>query len=143
FESNPLPVWVYDVETLMFLAVNNAAIHHYGYSREEFLAMTISDIRPSEDIPALLNTVAGLSGGADNTGKWKHRKRDGSIIDVEITSHTLEFAGRPARIVLAIDNTERKQAREALEVRAHQQAVVTEIGQLALAGGDLQRLFDQ
>jgi PAS domain S-box-containing protein len=143
FESNPLPLWVYDLKTLAFLAVNNEAIDQYGYSHEEFLAMTISDIRPPEDVPSLLNTVAKLSAGSDNNGKWRHRKRDGSVIDVEITSHTLRFAGRPARIVLAVDITERKQAREALEVRAHQQAVVAEIGQLALAVTELPTLMDK
>src|SRR5712691_771845 len=115
FDSNPLPLWVYDLETLSFLAVNNAAVHHYGYSSEEFLAMTVRDIRPSEDVPALLDTVAKLSEGLDNTGKWRHRKKDGSIIDVEITSHRLEFGGRLARIVLAVDITERERAEKALQ----------------------------
>src|SRR5713226_644884 len=115
FDSNPLPLWVYDLETLSFLAVNNAAVHHYGYSSEEFLAMTVRDIRPSEDVPALLDTVAKLSEGLDNTGKWRHRKKDGSIIDVEITSHRLEFGGRLARIVLAVDITERESAEKALQ----------------------------
>jgi len=114
FERNPLPVWVYDLETLAFLAVNDAAISHYGYSRAEFLAMTIGDIRPREDIPALHHTVAKLIGDLDNTGKWRHRKKDKSIIDVEITSHPLEFAGRPARIVLAFDITEQKRSDQAL-----------------------------
>src|SRR5712692_3106905 len=115
FDSNPLPLWVYDLETLSFLAVNNAAVHHYGYSSEEFLAMTVRDIRPSEDVPALLDTVTKLSEGLDNTGKWRHRKKDGSIIDVEITSHRLEFGGRLARIVLAVDITERERAEKALQ----------------------------
>jgi len=115
FDSNPLPLWVYDLETLSFLAVNNAAVQGYGYSSEEFLAMTIIDIRPPEDVPALLDTVARLSDGLDNTGKWRHRKKDGSIIDVEIASHTLDFTGRRARIVLAVDITERARAEKALQ----------------------------
>jgi two-component system, cell cycle sensor histidine kinase and response regulator CckA len=115
FDSNPSPLWVYDLESLGFLAVNSAAVQSYGYSREEFLAMTITDIRPPEDALALVDTVTRLNDGSDNTGKWRHRKKDGSIIDVEIASHALKFAGRPARIVLAIDITERKSAEEKLK----------------------------
>ncbi|MDQ3818402.1 MAG: PAS domain S-box protein, partial [Acidobacteriota bacterium] len=87
---------------------------HYGYSREEFLAMTIKDIRPPEDVPALLDTVARHSGGIDNVGNWRHVKKDGRIINVEITSHKLTFAGRPAQLVLVNDITERMRAELAL-----------------------------
>jgi PAS domain S-box-containing protein len=110
FERNPHPIWVYDLDTLAFLAVNPAAVLHYGYSREEFLAMTIRDIRPPEDIPALLNNVSKVSSGIDDSGSWRHRKKDGGIIDVGITSHQLIFAGRNAEIVLSNDITERKRA---------------------------------
>jgi PAS domain S-box-containing protein len=107
-------MWVYDLKTLAFLAVNDAAIVHYGYSREEFLGMTLKDIRPMEDIPALLAVVAKLSAGTNRSGQWRHRKKDGSLIEVEITSHGLYFAGRPAELVLVSDITERKRAEEAL-----------------------------
>ncbi len=108
FESNPHPMWVYDLETLTFLAVNDAAVRHYGYSRDEFLAMTLKDIRPSEDVPALVENVSRVTKGIDEAGVWRHRKKDGTIIDVEITTHTLTFAGRRAKIVLAHDVTERR-----------------------------------
>jgi PAS domain S-box-containing protein len=108
FESNPHPMWVYDLETLAFLAVNDAAVRHYGYSRDEFLAMTLKDIRPPEDVPALVENVSRVTEGLDEAGVWRHRKKDGMIIDVEITSHTLAFAGRRAEIVLAHDVTERR-----------------------------------
>ncbi len=114
FEANPLPMWVYDVESLEFLAVNNAAVNHYGFSREEFLAMTIKDIRPQEDVPTLLESLSNVTDGLKEAGTWRHLKKDGTIIDVETTPHTLDFAGRPARIVLAVDITERKRAEEAL-----------------------------
>src|SRR5712691_8881384 len=114
FESNPHPLWVYDVETLAFLAVNEAAIRHYGYSCEEFLHMTIKDIRLEEDVPALLENVSKVSGGLDKAGEWRHRKKDGSIIDVEIISHQLIFAGRRAELVLAHDVSEHKKADTAL-----------------------------
>src|ERR1051326_9574160 len=80
FENNPLPMWVYDLETLAFLAVNDAAVHHYGYSREEFLSMTIKDIRPSEDVPALLGNVLKVDRGMDEAGVWRHRRKDGTVI---------------------------------------------------------------
>jgi PAS domain S-box-containing protein len=96
FENNPNPMWVYDLETLAFLAVNNAAIRHYGYTREEFLAMTIKDIRPAEHVPLLLEEVKRVSQGLSAAGVWTHRKRDGSLIDVEITGHTLIFGTRQA-----------------------------------------------
>jgi PAS domain S-box-containing protein len=110
FEGNPQPMWVYDLETLSFLAVNEAAVQHYGYSREEFLALTIEEIRPTEDIPALHNVLETLSkrnGSGTRKYRWKHQKKDGTVIDVEITSHELAFAGRPARLVLASDVTDR------------------------------------
>jgi PAS domain S-box-containing protein len=114
FESNPHPMWVYDLETLRFLTVNDAAVRHYGYAREEFLSLTIKDIRPPEDVPRLLANVAGVTEGIDDAGVWRHLKKDGSVIHVEITSHTVAFAGRRAEIVLAHDVTERVRAEHAL-----------------------------
>lgn len=115
FENNPQPMWVYDLETLAFLAVNQAAINHYGYSKAEFLAMTIADIRPPEDIPVLQEKFASLlAKGYANSGLWRHQKKDGRIIDVEVTSNALTFLGRPARFVLVTDVTERQQAEKAL-----------------------------
>jgi diguanylate cyclase (GGDEF)-like protein/PAS domain S-box-containing protein len=114
FDSNPHPMWVYGEETLRFLAVNDAAVDRYRYSRDEFLAMTIKDIRPPEDVPALLENVAKNGDGIDRAGTWRHRTKDGSILDVEITSHALVFAGSRARLVLANDVTERKRAEEAV-----------------------------
>jgi PAS domain S-box-containing protein len=114
YKSNPHPMWIYDLETLAFLDVNDAAVQHYGYSQEEFLSMTIKDIRPSEDIPALLENISKVTKGLDIAGTWRHIKNDGTLIYVEIISHTLTFAGRRAEIVLAMDVTERKKAEEAL-----------------------------
>jgi len=114
FESNPLPMWIYDTETLSFLAVNDSAIARYGYSREEFLGMTIKDIRPSEDMPDLLEDISKTPSVLSETRVWRHRKKDGSIIDVEITSHDLPFGKGQTRLVLANDITERRRAEEAL-----------------------------
>ena len=110
FEANPHSMWAYDLESLRFLAVNNAAIAHYGYSREEFLAMTIRDIRPAEENPALLASVRTATEGFDEAGVWRHCKRDGTRIDVEISSHVIDFAGCRAEVVLASDVTERRRS---------------------------------
>lgn len=114
FDENPMPAWVFELQTLSFLAVNRAAIRHYGYSQEEFLKMTIKDIRPTEDIPALLERVSKLKEGVHSPGEWRHLKKDGTILDVEIASHPLTFGGRKAELVLANDITERKKAEEEL-----------------------------
>ena len=114
FESNPHPMWVYDLESLRFLTVNDAAMAHYGYSREEFLSMTIKDIRPAEDVEPLLEAVHDER-GVHTPVPWRHRLRDGRLIYVEISSHTLDYGGRRARIVLAHDITQRQLAQQALE----------------------------
>ncbi|MBA3713662.1 MAG: PAS domain S-box protein [Pyrinomonadaceae bacterium] len=122
FENNPQPMWVYAVDTHAFLDVNDAAIKHYGYTREEFLRMTILDIRPAEYIPALLKVTERRSRGLNHAGPWRHRKKDGSLIQVEIASHSIDLAGRPARLVLVTDITERQIVEEALRV-AEQRAI--------------------
>jgi PAS domain S-box-containing protein len=114
FESNPHAMWVYDLETLRFLAVNDAAVDHYGYSREEFLTMTIQDIRPAEDRRLLSAYLSSENTRLDHAGEWRHQKKDGSPINVEITSHRLDFGGHRAEFVLANDITERKRAEVAL-----------------------------
>ena len=114
FESNPHPVWVYDLETLAMIDVNEAAIRNYGYSRKEFLTLTIKDIRPAEDVGAVLESVAKSGTALDENRIWRHRRKDGSLLDVEVTSHPLVYAGRNARLVVSTDITIRKQAEEAL-----------------------------
>jgi PAS domain S-box-containing protein len=114
FERHPLPMWVLDPNTLRFLAVNDVASKHYGYSRDEFLAMSIWDIRPIEDIPRLEENLSRTAQQQERTGFWKHRKKDGTLIDVEIISHAVTFLDQPARLVLANDVTARKQAEAAL-----------------------------
>ena len=110
FEANPFPMWVYDLATLSFLEINDAAIAHYGYSREEFLSMTIADIRPPADRSRLLENVAQAAESIlHEAGVWKHQKKDGSIIDVEIRSHLFDYDGRNSRLVLAHDISEVKQ----------------------------------
>jgi PAS domain S-box-containing protein len=110
FEQSPTPMWVYDEETLAFLEVNEAAVEHYGYTREEFLAMHIRDIRPPEEVPRLLDVTTKRPPGRRYMGKWRHRLKSGAIIDVDISSSSLEFAGRPGVLVVALDITQQTKA---------------------------------
>jgi PAS domain S-box-containing protein len=107
FENNPQPMWVYALETMEFLAVNDAAVDHYGYSRQEFLRMTIRDIRPPDDLPALAASVGKDRDRFAKVGVWRHHKKDTTPIEVEITTHDILFDGRAARLVLINDITDR------------------------------------
>jgi diguanylate cyclase (GGDEF)-like protein/PAS domain S-box-containing protein len=111
FELNPLPMWVYDVETLRFTAVNDAAVKHYGHSREDFLAMKITQIRPPEDIPNVIRLVAGLEGRRGPV-VHRHRKADASTFEAEVTSFEFESNARSLRLVIAQDITERRKNEE-------------------------------
>ncbi len=112
FMNHPHPMWVYDLKTLAFLEVNDAAIEHYGYSRDEFLHLRISDIRPPEDMTALRRHMASQRVGLQKSGHWRHRLKDGRLIDVEITSHSIRFAGRAAIVVSAQDISDRLKAED-------------------------------
>ena len=126
FDQNPMPLWVYDAETFQFMAVNKAAVRHYGYSKAEFLALDIKQIRPPEDIPRLL-AVHVLTGNRDLQTGVRHIKKDGSLIEVEIVSHEVRFLGRRARLVLASDVTEQR----ALQAHLQQAQKMEAVGQLA------------
>ncbi len=115
FESNPQPMWVFHLATFRFLAVNEAAIDHYEYSRSEFLSMTLRDIRPAEDIPALEESIWKDTSYNEKPQIWRHRTKYGRILYVEITSRNIEFEGRAASLVLAIDVTNRIKAEDALK----------------------------
>jgi diguanylate cyclase (GGDEF)-like protein/PAS domain S-box-containing protein len=116
FEKHPHPMWVYDLATLRFLEVNHGATVQYGYTRDEFLAMTIADIRPEEDVPHLLDSVQAERPGLMRSGVWRHETSSGELLDVEVSSHVLDFNGRSGVLVMAQDVTERcgleKQLRE-------------------------------
>lgn len=114
FANNPLPMWLYDCETLGFLAVNDAAVQDYGYTRGEFLSMTVKEIHPPEDIPVLLTTIAANWGAPRRSSECRHRRKDGVIIRVEIASSPHAFDGRAARLVVAFDVTEKKLLEEKL-----------------------------
>lgn len=115
FDHNPIPMWVFDRDSLRFLAVNTAAIRQYGFTEQEFLAMTLADIRPEETIPDLMDHVSMRTRGLQEAELWKHRRKDGSIIDVEIVCHDLGFQGNDAVLVAAYDVTEQKRSKKLLE----------------------------
>jgi PAS domain S-box-containing protein len=114
FEKNPNPMWVFDRSTLSILEVNDAAVAHYGYSRDEFRRMGIAELRPAEDVRLLRSYMQDRPPGLKEAGDWRHITKDGRTIDVEITSYTLDFQQREAVLVVARDITESKRAEEAV-----------------------------
>ena len=137
FDNNPHPTWVFDRETLRFLAVNGAAIRKYGYSSDEFLKMTIKDIRPPEDVPALLESVGSVRDGHESIGIWRHRRKDGTNIDVEITSYALSFADHAAEVVVAVDVTQRK--RDEAEKRKFMDSLAAANQELEIRNREVER----
>ena len=115
FDSNPVPMWVFDRTTLRFLAVNTAAIRHYGFTEPEFLAMTTADLRPKEDMPDLLQDVASGVHGLQEPRIGRHRKKNGEVIDVELVCNGLDFHGTDAMLAAAYDITEQKRSKELLQ----------------------------
>ena len=136
FAANPLPMWIYDIETLGFLEVNDAAVAKYGYGRDEFLAMRLTDIRPSEDVPALIADVARVRPPLQPSGRWRHRLRSGEVIEVEISSHTLRIAGRAAALVVAQDVTSRLRAERSVTESEARKAAMLEAALDAVVATD-------
>ena len=147
FESNPDPTWVFDVETLRFRAVNEAAIRHYGYSREEFQGMTIKEIRPPEEISPLMDRLRTAPTGIEHRGTYRHCRKNGEIALMDITVNRLTYMGRPAELVLAHDVTERVRAEEALQDRERFLSQLDEVTRSALEApgfeGALQAIADR
>ena len=113
FEQSPAPMWMFDRETLRFVMVNDAAITHYGYSREEFLSMTLAEIWLEEDVAASRAAVQHPT-GASARPIWRHRKKDGTIISVEVKANNFELEGRSVRLGLITDVTDRIKVEQAL-----------------------------
>ena len=132
FERNPQPTWVFDPETLRFLAVNGAAVARYGYTREEFLDMTVRDIRPQDEVPALLDRIASREASREDTelssGRiWRHHSKDGRLLEVESAWTAIDYGGRRACLVLINDVTEKR----ALEAQFLQAQKMESVGRLA------------
>lgn len=118
FMNNPQPMWIYDLKTLAFLMVNDAAVHQYGYSHEEFLQMTLMDIRPTEEVDSLLENITTKTDEYQQSSPWQHRLKSGEVIFVEITSHELIYQGRKARFVMAQNITQRLIAESELRLQS-------------------------
>lgn len=119
FHLSPEPMWVYEAATLKFLDVNKAAIERYGYSKDEFLSMTLAEIRPAEDMPLLDQAIRDIEqisgGGVVKGGPYRHRKKDSSVIFVDLRFNSIDFKGSKAMIILATDVTERVARLRAIE----------------------------
>jgi PAS domain S-box-containing protein len=113
-DNNPHPMWIYDHETLRFSEVNRAATSKYGYSREEFLKMKITEIRPPTEVDRLIAQHKKFRLDRKHIGEWQHRLKSGRLIDVEITAYPLFFDGRASILVEAHDITEKKRTQEKL-----------------------------
>ena len=127
FESNPTPTLLYEQESLAFLSVNEAAVRHYGFSRGEFAAMNLEHLALPGEIPLFVQKLSSLTAEAGNSGIWRHRKKDGKLAEMEITSHPVVLAEKKAWLSLAVDVTERL----SLEAQLRQSQKMESVGQLA------------
>jgi len=132
-------MYVSDRQSLQILEVNAAAIRSYGYSREEFLRLRVTDIRPEEDIPRLLESMKRRGLPVKHQGRWRHRRKNGDVFDVEVTTQGIQFAGRDAVLVVAQDVTERVAAERTLAEHAAYVHALTENNPLAIVALDLDR----
>ncbi|HEV8266737.1 MAG TPA: ATP-binding protein, partial [Thermoanaerobaculia bacterium] len=127
FDGNPVPTWVYDVETLALLAVNENALALYGYTRDEMLALSLLDLHPSEGRERFRAAMEGTHGAVKSVGVFPQLRKDGALIQADVTTHDLTFSGRRARMALAVDVTERNR----LEDQLRQAQKMEAVGQLA------------
>ncbi len=116
FQNNPHPMWIYDLDTLSILTVNDAAVQKYGFSLHEFLTLSVKDVRPPQDIPDLLKRVSQFKESSAVLREMvRHRTKNGTVIDVEVMSHPIDFGGKKARVVMVSDLTDHKKAELALQ----------------------------
>ncbi len=115
FDYNPMPMWMITYPERNFIDVNKAALKHYGFTREEFLQMNVLDIRPPKDVDLFKKMVNGLNEGSDYNGIWRHQKKNGDIIRVEIIAHDIVYEGKNVRLILANDIDAKIKAEEKLQ----------------------------
>jgi PAS domain S-box-containing protein len=123
FLSNPLPMWIYDRDTLQFLEVNDAAINNYGYSRDEFLKMRLTDIRPPEEMDRLMSVLQTGVDAYEQSSNWRHRRKNGEVITVDIFTHEITMEGHNARLAVVLDVTQRNIAEEQLRQAQKMEAI--------------------
>ncbi|HTT66690.1 MAG TPA: ATP-binding protein [Gemmatimonadales bacterium] len=127
FDANPTPLYLFDPVTLRFLAVNEAAIRQYGFTREEFQRMTVVELRPAEDVPALMEHFAAPAADGVRRGRFRHRRKDGTVFEVDVVAHAMDVGGTSTRLVIATDVSERTD----LERQLRQAQKMEAVGQLA------------
>lgn len=144
FLGGPLPMWVYDQETLRFLTVNEAALKQYGYSRLEFLDLTVKDIYFADDRDRFLAHVAQLGPQINISGTWRHRKKNGSIFEAEVTSQRIDHFGRHAQVVFACDVTDRRLAEvaQSLSEIRYRRLFESAFDGILILDGDSERIID-
>jgi PAS domain S-box-containing protein len=147
FYGNPLPMWIFDFNTLKFIAVNDSAVKHYGYSRKEFLNMTLYDIRPIGELAGYKKFRETIirkkhQNAATNAGIWKHLKKNGEIIDVEITRRPVVFEGKEAVLILANDVTKRIKADEILKKRNKEINLLYKAGKELSSSLDTEKIYE-
>jgi PAS domain S-box-containing protein len=134
FEANPLPMWIWEVSTRHFLAVNDAAITRFGYSREEFLAMTARDVRPTEELKHFDDLVGGPLARRNEEGFWTYRVKSGVVFEAEINASPIVWGGRESYLVVIHDISERHRAEAALaasQAQLRQMQKIEAVGSLA------------
>jgi two-component system, cell cycle sensor histidine kinase and response regulator CckA len=145
FDKIHEPIWVYDLTSLKFLAVNEAAASHYGYSRDEYTHLRVTEVLPPEDLSHLSADLKREPTRADRRRELRHRPKKGQIPDLEITSRRVKFVGRKAALVVARDLTERKIAergfRDFLESAADAMVIVNKLGRIELVNGQTEKIF--
>lgn len=149
FDTAPFPMWIYDIASLKFLAVNREAIHQYGYSEQEFLSMTIKDIRPAEDIPLLEEAITNIHDRKEpvKTSLFRHTRKDGSVLQVQLKGNLIEYNGRKAEIITAVDYTEVYEKEQRIERQKKYLELIAKINHIFLEEENwriaLQRSFQE